>query len=54
VSRAPLIHWSKVIKIKRLIFIILIVIASATGFIFMNPNDPNYEPPEEGVAPEKA
>ncbi len=23
------------------------------GFIFMNPNDPNYEPPKEGVAPEK-
>ncbi|MCS5624133.1 MAG: sulfur oxidoreductase [Candidatus Marinimicrobia bacterium] len=23
------------------------------GFIFMNPNDPNYVPPEEGDAPEK-
>ena len=21
------------------------------GFIFMNPNDPNYEPPEESIAP---
>lgn len=24
------------------------------GFIFMNPNDPNYEPPKEGESPEKA
>lgn len=23
------------------------------GFIFMNPNDPNYEPPKEGAAPIK-
>ncbi|HIL87072.1 MAG TPA: sulfur oxidoreductase, partial [Candidatus Marinimicrobia bacterium] len=23
------------------------------GFIFMNPNDPSYEPPEEGGAPSK-
>jgi len=24
------------------------------GFIFMNPNDPNYEPPEENNAPKKS
>ncbi len=24
------------------------------GFIFMNPNDPNYEPPKEGESPDKA
>jgi len=27
---------------------------SGYGFIFKNPNDPNYEPPEEGLAPEKS
>jgi len=27
---------------------------SGYGFIFMNPNDPNYEPPKEGLAPEKS
>ncbi len=27
---------------------------SGYGFIFMNPNDPNYEPPKEGEAPEKS
>jgi len=26
---------------------------SGYGFIFMNPNDPNYEKPEEGFAPDK-
>lgn len=25
---------------------------SGYGFLFMNPNDPNYEPPEESCAPE--
>jgi len=27
---------------------------SGYGFIFMNPNDPNYEPPKEGEAPSKS
>ena len=27
---------------------------SGYGFIFMNPNDPNYEPPKEGGAPSKS
>jgi Fe-S cluster assembly iron-binding protein IscA len=27
---------------------------SGYGFIFMNPNDPNYEPPKEGSAPKKS
>jgi iron-sulfur cluster assembly accessory protein len=26
---------------------------SGYGFIFMNPNDPNYEPPEGSTAPDK-
>jgi hypothetical protein len=24
------------------------------SFVFMNPNDPSYEPPEEGHAPSKS
>ncbi len=28
--------------------------ASGYGFIFMNPNDPSYEPPRENSAPKKS
>ncbi len=29
-------------------------ITNGYGFIFMNPNDPNYEPPQETIAPDKS